>query len=175
MTGIAYSDGDIIVVLDADLQHPPEIIPALIEKIKQGHDIAIASRYIDDANVKRWSAFRMLMSRAAILLCHILFPRTRKVKDPVSGFFAVKKEVLQGIKFYSAGYKVLLEILVRGKYERVAEMPYDFRERKKGKSKLNLNIVVSYIASLILIKLATPSDKPSDAYQICDTSGGKKD
>ncbi|MER3447918.1 MAG: hypothetical protein C4291_14300 [Candidatus Dadabacteria bacterium] len=151
--GISNADGDVIVCKDADLQHPPELLPKMIEKAKEGYEVVIASRYIDGGKIEGWSAFRKFISKSAILLAHILFPKMRAVKDVASGFFLLKRGVISGTQLNSTGYKIIPEVLVKGKYERVTEIPYVFKPRKRGKSKLSLKDVISYAVFLLKLKL----------------------
>lgn len=148
LDGMKVADGNIIAVMDADLQHPPELLPELLKKVEDGYDIAIASRYVDGGKVEEWSFFRKLISKGAIFLSHALFPRTRQIKDVISGYFAFRRSVLDGVKLNPIGYKLLLEILVKGKYDKVIEIPYTFKPRKKGKSKIGLNEIINYVKHL---------------------------
>lgn len=152
--GIDKAEGDIIGVIDADLQHPPELLAQLAEAVTEGNDIAIASRYIQGGGIEKWSLLRKIASRGAILLARPL----TKVKDPVSGCFVLRKEVVTGIEYKPTGFKILLEILVKGKYKTIKEIPYIFNEREKGKSKLELAEYTRYLKllySLYLFKLKT--------------------
>jgi dolichol-phosphate mannosyltransferase len=146
--GFGLVSTDIVVVMDADLQHPPEIIPALIKAIRDGSDIAVASRYVTGGGTEGWSKTRKLISRGAIGLAHLLLPHSRRVKDPMSGFFAFKKSVISGVILKPIGYKILLEILVVGKGDKVAEVPFKFQLREKGESKLNVGQQVEYLRHL---------------------------
>jgi dolichol-phosphate mannosyltransferase len=150
--GMRGAEGDIVGVIDADLQHPPELMAQLVDAVTQGNDIAIASRHIPGASVENWSLPRKIVSKGAILLARPL----TKVRDPMSGCFLLNKEVVMGREFKPAGFKILLEILVRGKYERIKEVPYTFRERQKGKTKLGLTEYARYLkllCSLYLVRL----------------------
>jgi len=149
LDGLEYAEGNIIAVMDADLQHPPELLPIMFERAKYGYDIVVASRYVDGGGVEGWSMLRRLISWGAIKLAYLLLPRTRKVKDPMSGFFMFKKEVIDGVQLNPLGFKILLEILIRGKYSLVSEVPYTFKPRRKGKSKLCLKEVFNYIIYVI--------------------------
>jgi len=139
--GFKNSIGEIIGVIDADLQHPPEAISRLVEAIENGADIAIASRYVPGGGVENWTTFRRVVSKGAILLARPL----TKVKDAMSGYFLMRKKVILGIRFRAIGYKMLLEILALGEYDRVEEIPYIFRARQMGKSKLGLKEYLRYL------------------------------
>jgi dolichol-phosphate mannosyltransferase len=142
--GFRVTDGTIIGVIDADLQHPPELIRKLVEKIEHGCDIASASRYVEGGGVKSWSLSRRIVSRGATLLARPL----TKVKDPLSGYFFIRRRVIEKIRFSPAGFKILLEILVKGDYERYEEVPYTFSAREMGRSKLRADEYVKYLELL---------------------------
>jgi dolichol-phosphate mannosyltransferase len=146
--GISHTDGGTIVVMDADLQHPPEIIPGLLDKMNNGVDIAIASRYIEGGGCGEWGPVRRIISAGAIILAHLLLPTTRKVKDPMSGFFGFKRQVVAGAKLRPSGYKILLEVLLEGNIQNVAEVPYNFNLRYDGESKLNAKQQIEYLKHL---------------------------
>jgi len=142
--GFKEATGEILGVLDADLQHPPEVIRELIEQMPQ-YDIAIASRYVKSGKVEGWSFLRRLVSKGAILLARPL----TQVKDPMSGCFSAKAEIIRDIKFDPVGYKILLEVIVKGRYEKVKEIPYAFQVRAHGQSKLGFGEYVNYLKLLL--------------------------
>ena len=146
--GFGMVSTDTIVVMDADLQHPPEVVTSLIKSITDGADIAVASRYITGGGTAGWSRIRKIISSGAILLAHVLLPQSRRVKDPMSGYFAFKRSVILGVKLAPIGYKILLEILVVGKAVKVAEVPFMFHPREKGESKLNASQEFEYLKHL---------------------------
>lgn len=147
--GMADARGDIIAVMDADLQHPPEILPGLIRTISEDKDLAIASRYVPGGGCQGWSTLRKIMSKGAILLAHILLPKTRGCRDPVSGFFVFRRRCLDDVAMQPTGFKILLEILATGNFASVAEIPYTFVTRERGKSKLNISQQLIYVKHLI--------------------------
>lgn len=151
--GLTKAESEIIAVIDADLQHPPELLPKMYEKIREGHDLVIASRYVEGGMLGKWSLWRKLISKGATILVHLFFSKTRRVKDPLSGYFMFKKKVIEGVRLDLTGFKILLEVLVKGKYDSAAEVPYTFMFRKKGKSKLSLKEMISYILLLLKMKL----------------------
>jgi dolichol-phosphate mannosyltransferase len=149
LDGMKVAKHELVAVMDADLQHPPELLPKLLEKAKEGHDVVVASRYAEGGGVEGWSFWRRLISRGATLLAHALLPRTREVEDPLSGFFLFRKCVVEGVELNPTGYKLLLEVLVRGRYGSVAEVPYVFEARRRGRSKLGLKEIFDYVALLL--------------------------
>lgn len=147
LNGIQESSADTIVVMDSDFSHPPSIIPKLIDAIKQTRcDIAIASRYVSGGSIQGWSIKRKLMSKIATLIAKKGLGI--ESHDPMSGFFAFKKNILDGLKFDALGYKMLLEILVKTKGVKIKEVPYTFTDRELGSSKLDTKIIIDYFKSV---------------------------
>ncbi|PYX94496.1 MAG: hypothetical protein DMG71_12255 [Acidobacteria bacterium] len=134
--GWEHTDADLLGVIDADLQHPPELLPLLIEGVNSGNDIAIASRYTQANSTTGWNAARYVVSRGM------------RVKDPLSGFFAVRRDCLEGIRLQPAGFKILLEILVRGRIKSAVEIPFQFGLRYAGKSKADVKVALDYFSLL---------------------------
>ncbi len=143
--GFKYAKGQYFVVMDADLQHPPELIPNLLQALDNGADIAVASRYVPGGGMQNWSTTRKIISRGAIIISHILLPSSRTVKDITSGFFALKREVVEGVELKPIGWKILLETLYMGKSQKVVEVPFIFALRTKGSSKLNSKQQIEYL------------------------------
>jgi len=146
--GLAEARGSIIGVMDADLQHPPEVMTKLVTEITGGADMAIASRYVAGGGCPEWGPVRRLISRGAIFLSHLLLPSTRRIADPVSGCFAFRQETTEGITLRPIGYKILLEVLVRGRARSIVEVPYLFQTRGAGESKLNVRQQTDYLKHL---------------------------
>ena len=144
LKGIEASASDTIVVMDADLQHPPEKVPELVSCVRSGTDIAIGSRFVEHGAVGEFSLLRRITSKSAGILARTMFRRLRGIKDIESGFFALNKDVVAHARLKPVGYKVLLEILVQGDYATVSEIGYTFDKREAGVSKLGIRNVVSY-------------------------------
>jgi dolichol-phosphate mannosyltransferase len=146
LSGIQRAKGDTIVVMDSDFSHPPQIIPKMIESLKKYQcDIVIASRYISGGKIKGWTLKRKIMSKVATLIAKKGLGV--KTNDPMSGFFAFKKNILKGINFDAIGYKILLEILVKKSGIDVKEIPYTFENRRFGSSKLDRSTITDYFKS----------------------------
>jgi dolichol-phosphate mannosyltransferase len=143
--GFAHSSGSYISVMDADLQHPPELLLKLLEQTQKGADIAVASRYVKGGGCEGWSFTRKLISRGAMFLAHLLLPPTRRTHDPMSGYFMFNQAVLNGTELKPQGYKILMELLMAGKYNQVVDVPYQFRTRQFGESKLNARQQFDYL------------------------------
>ena len=148
LAGFQKARARVLAVMDADLQHPPELLSEMYVKIGEGYDLVVASRYVEGGKSKGLGLGRKIVSRSATALAHFLLPRTRKVRDIVSGFFMLRRSVIEGVELRPVGYKILLEIVVRGKYDSVAEVPYTFKPRRSGKSSLNLREVWNYMVHI---------------------------
>lgn len=135
--GLKHARGDVIVVMDADLQHPPEMLPKLISGIEQKEaDIVIASRFAKGARID-FGISRTIVSKVFMFMSHLCCPKTSKIRDTSTGFFAFRKKVVENVKLKPLGFKMLLEILAKGHYSKIIEIPFHFKEREKGKSKFN--------------------------------------
>lgn len=145
--GFRHASGEVLCVIDADLQHPPEKIPELLEAMGDT-DIVIASRYVKGGGTEGWTFVREMISRSAKLIPRFLFARIRPVRDPLSGFFLFRKKVIEGVPLDPVGYKILLEILVRGRHNGVTEVPYVFVGRERGKSTFNRTEQINYLKHL---------------------------
>lgn len=148
LEGVRFSQGDYILVMDADFSHPPEIIPNMVEKIlTDSNSIVIASRYIETGAIVGWPLRRRIISKCAAIIAKIGL-RVNNVTDPMSGFFVVPRSLLEHLKIDTKGYKILLEILVKTKDMPIHEVPYTFTDRKSGKSKMGFNVIFDYIGSV---------------------------
>ncbi|MCX7779215.1 MAG: polyprenol monophosphomannose synthase [Patescibacteria group bacterium] len=149
LEGFKNAQGKIWGVMDADLSHPPELILPMIEALKEV-DLVIASRRVKGSRIKNWPLKRKVFSGLATFLAKILVP---KISDPLSGFFFFRKEVVEGMEFSPLGYKIGLEIFVKGKYKNFREIPYLFIDRKKGASKLSWLVIGKFILHLLKLFL----------------------
>ncbi len=143
LDGLRRSDREVLVVMDADLSHPPEKIPELIDRLERGADVAVGSRFTKGGSTDDdWGFFRWLNSRVAALFA---IPLTR-IRDPMSGFFAVRRSTFEaGADFEPIGYKIGLELIVKCGCRNVVEVPIHFSERRRGESKLSLKEQLNYL------------------------------
>ena len=146
--GFQIATGDLLAVMDADLQHPPQVLKPLLDAALAGADLVVASRYITGGSVGNWSAFRRFMSKGAGWMAHTLLPSTRGIKDPMSGCFLFRREILSGVTLSPVGYKILLEVLCLSKAGKMVEVPYRFENRRAGQTKLSLLTQGDYIRHL---------------------------
>jgi dolichol-phosphate mannosyltransferase len=144
LAGFAQAHGDVLVVMDADLSHPPEAVPRLVSAIDEGADLAVGSRYVRGGGTEDWPLKRRVVSRAACLIGNVLVP----IRDCTSGFFAIRKSALDGVKLNPIGFKIGFEVMARARYNRAVEVPYVFRDRELGKSKFGRREVMQYLVQL---------------------------
>lgn len=148
VAGFSQAGGQVLGVIDADLQHPPEAIPALLDAIRGGADVAIGSRYVEGGGIEGWSTKREIISIGAKTIARLLLSSVKGIKDPLAGFFLFRREVIEGAVLAPTGYKILLEVLVRGNASQVVEVPYIFKERERGKSNLTFNEQLNFLKHL---------------------------
>ncbi len=148
--------GEVLGVIDGDLQHPPEVLLQLLSQIDQGADLAVASRHVEGGGVSDWSIVRRFLSRGAQTLGLIILPRViSRVSDPMSGYFMIRRSAIAGQKMNPLGYKILIEVLGRGNIERIAEAGYTFQEREEGESKVTWRQYQEYIYHLLRLRFST--------------------
>jgi dolichol-phosphate mannosyltransferase len=151
MGGARQTAATYVLVMDADLSHPPEVIPQLLQPLLDGtHDMVIGSRYVAGGSMPDWSLSRKISSRIATIPA--LFFCT--VKDPLAGFFAVERRRLIELPGSVPGFKIGLAVLAEyGKEIRTAEVPIEFRDRDYGESKMNYRIAFEYLRQLFTLIL----------------------
>ena len=146
LDGIARTSGPVVVVMDADGSHPPELLPQLIDPVRAGAaEFVLASRHVPGGDVGDMARGRLLISRGASLLARPL----AKVKDPMSGFFAVRREVLARARLRPLGFKIGLEVLVKCRPRPIREVPFTFGDRIAGESKLGHRVIGAYLRHLV--------------------------
>jgi dolichol-phosphate mannosyltransferase len=140
--------------MDGDLQHPPELIGALLEQARRSKaDLVVASRYCAGGDVGDFSAPRAALSRCSAQAARVLFPRRlRGVSDPLSGFFLIRRVAVDSAALRPRGFKILLEILVRSGPLRTSEVSFRFGERYAGESKASVREGVRYLRQLMELR-----------------------
>lgn len=146
LTGFYNAKSEYVIVMDADLQHEGELLPQMIKILKEEHcDLVIGSRYITNGSIdKKWPLKRRIDSKLATLLARPL----TSINDPMSGFFGIRKSLLEKIdqNWLLIGYKLLLEILVKCDGQvKICEIPMRFRPRLYGDTKLNKKEIFNYL------------------------------
>ncbi len=153
--GWQVSRGEILGVIDADLQHPPEVLLQLWQEIEKSADLALASRHVEGGGVSEWSIIRRFLSRGAQILGLIILPGViGRLSDPMSGYFLVRRDCLVGKKLNPKGYKILIEVVARGDIRWIREVGYVFQERQAGESKVTWKQYLEYLQHLINLRLS---------------------
>jgi dolichol-phosphate mannosyltransferase len=148
LCGMEQARGEYLVVMDADLQHPPGKLPELLATLENDDaDFALGSRYMPGGSTgEKWGVFRKINSRIATLLAR---PFAGRVTDPMSGFFALKRQTYENAqRLTPLGYKIALELMCKSRVQRVGEIPIHFAERTRGESKLTFKEQFRYLEHL---------------------------
>jgi dolichol-phosphate mannosyltransferase len=152
--GWAHANGKFLGVIDGDGQHPPELLLDLLAQFDEEVEVAVASRHLPGGGVPNWSSMRRLLSKGAQALGLLLLPGTvGRVTDPMSGYFIVDRKAIADCDLQPVGYKILLEVLARGKVNKVAESPYYFQLRESGSSKVRAIHYLHYLRHLLRLRV----------------------
>ncbi len=162
--------GEIIGVMDADLQHPVEANLGLLSEIERGADLAVASRHVAGGGVSDWSMLRRLLSRGAQMLGLLILPGViGRISDPMSGYFMLRRSAIEGVELSPLGYKILIEVVARGRMRWIGETGYVFRERIEGESKVTSALYIQYLRHLLRLRWDTlPSSR---LFRFCVVGG----
>jgi dolichol-phosphate mannosyltransferase len=145
VAGFHAASAPIVGVMDADFSHPPALVPRLLAALKSTQaDVVVASRYVAGGSTPSWPVWRRLLSRTACLAARPLTP----VKDAASGFFLIRRDVARSAEIRAGGFKICLELLVRGWPARLVEIPYRFDDREQGESKMSFREAAGYLIQL---------------------------
>jgi dolichol-phosphate mannosyltransferase len=161
LEGFAVAQAEIVGVMDGDLSHPPELLPGLFRTIAEGNfDLVVASRYVPGGGTSNFPIGRWLLSRAGCWLARPLTP----VRDAMSGFFLIRRSQLDAFQTSVAGFKIGLELFVRSRPRRLAEVGYVFEGRSTGESKMSVAEGTGFLRqlrSLYRDSLAAPTRRPA--------------
>jgi dolichol-phosphate mannosyltransferase len=147
------ADFDIIGVMDADLQHPPEVLPELLEAINDGSDLAVASRFVESWSIPNFSFSRKVFSFMCDAFARFFLKETREYTDILSGFYVFKRSIVTDDIRHLGGFKFLLVILVEGTYTDVTEVKYEIRKRRRNQSKVSLSSGAVFFLNVIKLWL----------------------
>lgn len=147
--GFAAASAPVVGVIDADLSHPPGLLPRMLAVMQsESADFVIGSRYIPGGGTRNWGLGRLLMSRFACLMARGLTP----IRDATSGFFLIRRDLARDVRISAGGFKICLELLVRGRPASVVEVPYVFVGRTAGESKMNVKEALGYVQQLTQLR-----------------------
>lgn len=163
LEGFNRAKADILTVMDGDLSHPPEKIPEMVKLIQSDiADMVIGSRYVEGGELMDWSHIRKFISKCAIYMAKIVCD----LRDPMSGFFSFKKQILNGVKLNPKGFKIGLEIIIKGNLKNITEIPITFTDRKFGESKLNQKVIFDYVFHLLAL-FSHKNPGPLEFFKFC--------
>jgi dolichol-phosphate mannosyltransferase len=168
--GFEHAKGENIIVMDADLQHPPELIPFILKRLTLA-EVVIPSRFINGGSDGGLNGFRKFVSWTARLLGQLSLRRLRNISDCTGGFFGLRRSVIQGVKLEPVGWKILMEVLVRGTYSRVHEIPYSFQVRDAGNSKMCVREQLNYLRHIVKLVVNSPEDRRFYSFCLIGTLG----
>ena len=162
MDGFMAASAPVVGVMDADFSHPPAALPRLLGALSQrGADVVIGSRYIPGGDAANWPRSRLLLSKLACLLARPLTP----VRDATSGFFLIRRSVVEGVTIKAGGFKICLELLMRSPVTSIVEVPYVFVDRTIGKSKMTTREALGYFSQLWTLFKLRGLSRRSVAYR----------
>lgn len=167
--GLLRANSTYVCVMDADLQHPPELVAKLYDEARAVNaDVVVASRYCENGSLGDFSALRVAVSRASSLTAKLLFPRRlQTVTDPMSGFFLIRRAAVAANALKPSGFKILLEILLSDPPHLTSEVPFRFGERHAGDSKASMREAMLYLRRLLALRL-TLRWRPTGASPAAD-------
>lgn len=158
--GFTLAKGDYVACMDADLQHPPEVLYDMYTAMEAGADMAIPSRFIPGGSDGGLNLWRKFVSATARYIGKILLPCLNKITDPTSGLFMVKCDLLKDAKLDPIGWKIMIEVLAMCQVKKVLETPYTFHDRTAGESKLSTQVTIQYLKQVFhLMKVAANDGK----------------
>jgi len=161
--GFAVASAEIVGVMDADFSHPPALVPRMLVAFRATNaDLVVASRYVPGGSTPSWPFRRRLLSRVACLLARPLSP----IRDAASGFFLIRRSIARDVTIQAGGFKICLELVVRGRPERLVELPYQFDDREAGESKMSAREAAGYLVQLKdLYRVRWSRARPRRHYQ----------
>jgi len=159
VAGFAVATAPVVGVMDADFSHPPALVPILFKAMREtGADVVVGSRYIPGGSTPDWPWPRRLLSRVGCLLARPVAP----IRDAASGFFIIRRDLAQRVQIQAGGFKICLELLVRGAPGHVVEVPFRFDDRELGESKMSMREASGYLIQLrdlYWLRLRRPSHR----------------
>ncbi len=157
VAGLRLARGRHVCVMDADLQHPPEVVPELLNAVRGGADLAVASRYVrGGSGLGLAGAWRRIVSRVAGRVARALFAEARASTDPLAGFFCCRRSLVEGRELRPVGFKILLELMVCSPPLAVVDVPLHFAPRLAGESKASLQQGRLYLRHLVSLLRDVP-------------------
>lgn len=168
--GFRFAKGDNIIVMDADLQHPPELIPVILDSLEHA-DVVIPSRFITGGSDGGLNLFRKFVSWSARVIGQLSISKLRRISDCTGGYFGITRSVINGVTLDPVGWKILIEVLAKGNYRTVHEIPYGFDERENGQSKMCLREQWNYLKHIARLVQNSQEDRRFYCFCLVGTLG----
>ena len=169
--GFALAKGDVFAVMDGDLQHPVECLLPMSREIASGADLVVASRFVSGGDDGGLGFVRKLISFSARSLIWLGLKKARRLCDPTSGYFMVRRECTENAPLRAIGWKILLEVLMRGTVRQVTEVPMRFQPRIHGTSKLSGRQMIELAKQVFLLARESPEDRRFYLFALVGLSG----
>ena len=150
--GFSLAQGEFVACMDADLQHPPEVLKHMYAAMLAGADMAIPSRFIPGGSDGGLNIWRKFVSGTARYIGKIILPCLRSISDPTSGLFMIKSDLLKDAKLNPIGWKIMIEVLAMCQVKKVLETPYVFHDREAGESKLSTQVTIEYLKQVFSLR-----------------------
>jgi dolichol-phosphate mannosyltransferase len=158
--GWQLSRGEMLGTINADFQHPPAVLPRMIERMAEA-DLVVATRHGDGGSLGDWGPVRRFSSWGASCIGRMLLPPVfARVSDPLSGCYFVRRQAIQGVELKPLGYKSLMEVMVRGEVRRIRECGYEMRKRSRGQSKVHALHPLQYVRHVWRLRAAARKRAP---------------
>ena len=149
--GFGLATGDFIAIMDADLQHPPQILRSMYCAMLADADVCIPSRFVPGGSDGGLNVYRKLVSAAARYIGKTMIYNLRHISDPTSGLFMIRRNMLDGADLRPIGWKICVEVMAICSYSKVIQIPYVFQKRNQGKSKLSMEVTGAYLKQLFML------------------------
>ncbi|MHB8508045.1 MAG: glycosyltransferase [Candidatus Dormibacteria bacterium] len=171
--GLKLAGGAIAAVMDSDLQHPPELLPAMVERLEADDlDIVVASRYVPGGSAAGLAGpARRAVSSGSKILAQLIFREARKTSDPLSGYFVCRRSAIEGVEFRPIGFKILLEVLVCASDARVGDIPLSFARRHAGRSNASMAQGMAFLKHLYSLLTEIPGSARFWKYAMVGGAG----
>jgi dolichol-phosphate mannosyltransferase len=168
--GFRHSLGSKIIVMDADLQHPPELLPLILKRLSEA-DIVIPSRFVAGGSDGGLNVIRKAISWTARTIGRLAIKKLRNISDCTGGFFGLNRSVITSSLLDPIGWKILMEVLVKGNYHSIHEIPYTFQIRNSGQSKMSLKEQTNYLKHIVRLISSSPEDRRFYVFCLVGTLG----
>ncbi len=171
MLGFELARGDVLCVMDADLQHPPELLPDMFQEITDGADLVIPSRFLSGSSIRTFSSLRRMYSMGGKWLGKLLLRSLSHATDPMGGFLMLRRSVIEHVRLKPIGWRVQMEVLAMGHYRRVVEIPYSFQPRYADHSKMSLKPTLEYVGHVLMLIVRSERERRFYLFALVGMSG----